>query len=600
MNIRTTEELITELATNSQQPLTEEQKILAYEFAAGLFVGRLEGLEAETTYTMQQLQGMHALSHKQTFYVEYFANTEGRLDAEKLGVTGKGLDDVCKVLIDTERINSLVTGDERKQIAERSTTWAREKLVAQLARPAETDAQFRLPMHLTINYDPDKILAKAAAVLAYRRFYHDALARTAAEPDQHLADAKRALVHVHLGRLNAVAAVDVFPALLSLEEQLSRSQSNYQAGEWLAKLRAVAPAIGDIHDLAGEDRLQAREVYARHLDAIRQGAPFELDDVDGDEATLFTQHALTDLADAIQTLGPKASGPERLIDLGRQLSDITWSAVQLQAFFEAVLREWGLLSQFATSWQEADDRDGFADDGKFQVIITPRRASLSVDSTRRIVNIPEGCERPLVGTYPSGALCLVAHELCHVLQGFADYELGEQIPLARIKGRRYRILREAGGVYQEKILEREYIGAIRSASDHYLHAYIAKTEGKSRIEVARVFYESVKDNQQLDPEGDQRVREFAVNRTGRLYRHGGQNSQVLDYVEQTIVCDVLAHHFTPEQVNAFLLGSASFSLEDSALLHRFGLLTLPLHAAISPAHEVMRVFLDEFRGEFHP
>lgn len=597
MNIRKTEELITELTLSPHHPLRENQKLLAYEFAAGLFVGQLDSLSAETDLTLQQLQGMHTLSHRQTFHIEYFAAGEGRADAERLGAPSKSLDDIAKALTDIEHINTHLTGDERKQIAERSTIWARSKLIAQLARPAETDVQFQLPLHLTVNYDPDKILAKAEAVQAYRRFYRQALERTSAEPDQHLAEAERALIQVYVGRLNTMAAVDVWPGLLSLEEQLTRSSSDYRTSEWTTKLRAVAPAIGDIHDLEGAERLEAREVYAKHLDAIRQGAPFELDDVDGDEATLFGQQALNDLADAIQTLGPKALAPTGLTELGRELQDVTWNAIQLQSFFEAILHRWGMLSQSKTSWQQADDRDGFADDGKFQVVITPRRASLSVDSTRRIVNIPEACERPLVGAYPSGALCLVAHELSHVLQGFADYELGEQIPLARIKGRRYRILREAGGVYQEKVLQREYLGAARGANGHYLQAYIAKTEGKSRIEVARVFYDSVTEGQQLSSEDAARSREFAINRTARLYRHGGQNSQVLDYVEQTIVCDVLTQQLAPDQIDAFLLGSASFSLEDSALLHRFGLLTLPTHAAVSPAHEVMRVFLEEFQNE---
>jgi len=590
MNIRTTEELIAELVSNPQQPLSEEQKLQACDYAAGLFAGRLDDLSVETDLTMQQLQGMHTLSHKQTFFVEYFADQTGAADAETLGVDGDDQAEICHMLTDTKRMESTITGDVRKEIAERSALWAKQKYLQQLTQPAETDADFKPPLHLTVNYDPSKLLAKAEAVKAYRRFYAEAKRRTADEPDQLLADAKRALISVYVGRLNAMAAVDVFPGLLSLEEQLVRSESNFQTGEWEAKLRAVAPAIGDIHDLEGEERLRARDVYARHLDAIRQGAPFELDEVDENEATVFSQQALRDLGDAIAALAPQVNGPDELTELGRELEDISWDATQIKAFFEAVLREWGMLSQHKTTWQESDDRDGFAEDEKFQVVVTPRRSNLSVDSTRRIVNIPESCVRSLVSVYPAGALALVAHELSHVLQAYADYELGKQIPLARIKGRRYRILREAGGAYQEKILQRDYLGASKGANGHYFHAYIAKSEGKSRIEVARVFYDSVKADRELSPKEDEQTRELAIGRTARLYRHGGQNSQVLDYVEQSVVCDILMQHLQPEQVDAFLLGSASFSLEDSALLHRYGLLMLPTSAAISPAHEVMRVF----------
>ena len=595
MNIRTTEELIAELIAHPQQPLSEEQKQRASDYAAGLFAGHLEGLDVEADLSMQQLQGMHTLSHKQTFFVEYFADEAGAADAETLGIDGHNQEEVCRVLTDTTRMESTVAGDARKEIAERSAIWAKQKYLTQLARDAETDAEFKPPLHLTVNYDPSKLLAKAEAVQAYRRFYAEALRRTANEPDRLLADAQRALISVYVGRLNAMAAVDVFPGLLSLEEQLVRSESNFQTGEWEARLRAVAPAIGDIHDLGGDERLRAREVYARHLDAIRQGAPFELDAVDADEAMLFGQQTLRDLGEAIAALAPQVEGPDELTELGRELQGISWGAAHIKTLFEAVLQEWGMLSRYKTTWQESDDRDGFAEDEKFQVVVTPRRANLSVDSTRRMVNIPENCVRPLVGVYPAGALALVAHELSHVLQGYADYELGEQIPLARIKGRRYRILREAGGAYQEKILQRDYLGAVKGANGHYLHAYIAKSEGKSRIEVARVFYESVKGDRELSPEEDAQTRELAIGRTARLYRHGGQNSQVLDYVEQSIVCDILMQRLQPEQVDAFLLGSASFSLEDSALLHRYGLLTLPDHAAISPAHEVMRVFLEKYR-----
>ncbi|HSW90727.1 MAG TPA: hypothetical protein VLF64_01895, partial [Candidatus Saccharimonadales bacterium] len=277
-------------------------------------------------------------------------------------------------------------------------------------------------------------------------------------------------------------------------------------------------------------------------------------------------------------------------DLARELEGINWDAKQIKQCVETVLEKWSVLSGHTVTWQEVDGRDGFAPDGKFQVIITPRRKNMSVDSTRRLVNIPEGTVRPLVGLYPAGALPLIAHELSHVLQAYADYELGQQIPLARIKGRRYRILREAGGAYQEKILCRDYLGLDRAPNLHYLIGYTAKVNGSTRLQVARAFYESLIQGKSLTNDEDLAARTLAVNRSSRLYRYGGHSSQALDYVEQSVVCGVLMERLSPDQVDAFLLGSTSFSLEDSALLHRFGLLTLPARAAYSPAQDVMRVF----------
>src|SRR5690242_1953709 len=120
MNIRTTEELIAELVSNPQQPLSEEQKLQACDYAAGLFAGQLGGLSVETDLTMQQLQGMHTLSHKQTFFVEYFADQAGAADAETLGVDGHDQAEICRMLTDTKRMESTIAGEVRKEIAERS------------------------------------------------------------------------------------------------------------------------------------------------------------------------------------------------------------------------------------------------------------------------------------------------------------------------------------------------------------------------------------------------------------------------------------------------------------------------------------------------
>ncbi len=585
MNIRKTEKLINQLLDKPTQPLDAEQKMMAFDYAVGLFVGRIGDLQVESDVTMQQLQGMHTLSQKQRFILDYFADDAGQEGAQKLGSSPE------QTLLDVEAMRRLMPADQRKEMAERGSDWFQTKVVEQLAHDASEDRHYTAPARLTVNYDPDKILIKAAIIQAYRQFYRQAFEETQREPDAHLAEAKRALIHVHVGRLNTMAAVDVFPGLLSLEEQMTRSRPSPLIDRWAARLATVAPAIGRLHELEGEARVAVREVYAKHLDAIRQGAPFELDEVDETEANVFSRETIRELTASIRILAPESSHNEPT-ELARQLQGVTWNAHQIKACIESVLDEWGMLSRFSTSWQEVEDRDGFADDEKFQVITTPQRKNLSVDSTRRIVNIPADTVRGLIGEYPAGALPLVAHELSHVLQAFADYELGEQIPLAKIKGRRYRVLREAGGMYQERIMSRDYFGTDREATPHYLNAYLAKCEGKNRLEVARVFYESTIAGRTLSPQEDEAARFFAVNRTARLYRYGGHNSQVLDYVEQSVVCDVLMRRLQPEQVDAFLLGSASFSLEDSALLHQFGLLHLPEKAAFSPAHDVMRLFLE--------
>ncbi|HKX23946.1 MAG TPA: hypothetical protein VJM46_01800 [Candidatus Saccharimonadales bacterium] len=589
MNVRKVEQLLTELLDAPTQPLNESQLELAFEFADGLFAGHVDSAHVAVDLTFGEVQAAHVLAQKLTFYLEYFTETEeGRADAVALGLTSQSVEQLALTLLDVERTRPT---DELKQASERSSNWSRGLLVDQLSRPNVDD----LPVvsRLTVNYEPTRLLAKAEAVAAYREFFAEVLRGLGGEPDERLADAKRALIHVYAGRLDAMAAVDIYPGLLSLEEQLTRSNPSEQVAQWEATLSRLAPALGRIHSLEGDERKAARETYAKHLDAIRQGAPLEIDEVNEQEAGLFVQQALAELSESVQI--ERAASESAPTDLARELEGVTWDAEQIKQLVEAVLREWGVLSDQAVTWQEVDDREGFAPDEKFQVIVTPRRKNMSVDSTRRIVNIPEDTVRPLIGLYPAGALPLVAHELSHVLQAYADYELGQQIPLARIKGRRYRILREAGGAYQEKVLCRDYLGLVREPNLHYLVAYAAKVNGGNRLQVARAFYESLVEGKDLAEDELQAARELAVNRSARLYRYGGHSSQALDYVEQSVVCGVLMERLSPEQVDAFLLGSASFSLEDSALLHRFGLLTLPATAAYSPAHDVMRVFDEQFR-----
>lgn len=446
-----TEQLFAELLGTPKHPLNNSQKKLAYEFAAGLFSGRVGSIKAGTPYDLGQIQAMRALSQKMTFYTDYFVDPAGRADARRLGFDGLAADAIAARLLDVPRITQSMPSDELKQIASRSGQWAQARLVEVLAQPADNDTQYAGASRLIVNYSPDKILQKAHALRAYLQFFDEAAYHLQTEPDNHLAEANHALLTVYRGRVKALAATDVFPALLSLEDQLAKSGQNQQSQQWGLQLAQVAPAIGRIGKLTGDDRLTAREYYAQHLDAIRQGAPFNLDDIDGQAAIKFSRKALSDIITSIKQLVANSSNSPQ-INLATRYKDVVWGDEQIKQFVQAVLAKWGMLSEYPATWQDTDGRNGFAPDGKFQVVITPHRNNMSVDSTRRIINIPADYQRPLINAYPAGALPLIAHELSHVLQAYADHDLGNQIPLARIKGRRYRILREAGGAYQERII----------------------------------------------------------------------------------------------------------------------------------------------------
>lgn len=594
MTIASIEQYISELLAAPTRQLSDDQQQIVFAFAEGLFKGKTAEAASDSPLSLSDILSLRALSQKHTFYVGYFAETsEGRKDARVLGIIDQAAEVVPERLLEISRIAKIPL-EVRAEIAQRSCRWAREQLATQLLHDESTDETYLAPQRLTVNYDPDAILQKAAAVRSYQLFYEQVSRSLAREPDTRVVEAKRVVLELYAGRLRAMAAVDVLPAVLSLEDQLTFARPSAQKSAWEKAIQRAAPPIGALHVLAGEPRIMARSTYARHLDAIRQGAPYELDEVHGQPES-FTAQTVADLQRALELL-QKPADFLRKTSLGLQLEKVVWHAPEIKSFIEEILRTWDMLSEQSVVWAEVERRAGFAPDGKFQVVITPRRTHMTVDSVRRIVNVPETIARPLAGLYPAGALPLIAHELTHVLQAFADYELGRRIPLARIKGRRYRIVREAGGVYQESIMAKKYFGTSRRPNWHYLAAYQEKLLGRSRVAVARAFYESYVADRQLNAEEAAAARELAVDRTARLYRRGGYNSQVLDYLEQSVVCAVLLERTDPVRANAFLLGASSFNLEDSAALHRYGLLSIPTGVAYSPVVAVMDTFLSGGRG----
>ncbi len=82
----------------------------------------------------------------------------------------------------------------------------------------------------------------------------------------------------------------------------------------------------------------------------------------------------------------------------------------------------------------------------------------------------------------------------------------------------------------------------------------------------------------------------------RLSRSGGHSSQPLDYIEQELILRGLEG--LPEgQVMAIAMAGGSFSLGDSAALHRVGLLDLPKSVPQRPAQDVLRIYRDQFHGK---
>ena len=89
----------------------------------------------------------------------------------------------------------------------------------------------------------------------------------------------------------------------------------------------------------------------------------------------------------------------------------------------------------------------------------------------------------------------------------------------------------------------------------------------------------------------QKAANLAVNRTLRLYRHGGFNSQTLDYAEQGLIVNAL-RNMKPEEAASFVIASGSFDIKDAVKLHKFGLLP-KAETQYNPASDVMRIYREK-------
>lgn len=571
------------ILNSSEVERTEAEKTELTQFAEGLFEGSYQDLEAGVSQNLEAIHTTETKTHRQSYYLDYFLTEKGKADLALLGLPQDASEEVIvQTLTDVSYISGRLETKTRKQISHRSVSWHKHTLAEHLLDDPTEEAGFEAYRKVEVNYNPDKLLGKIDELRRYRRFY-GRLKRQLRGGDQTdgSVDAKQALLAVYTGRVNHLLT-EMYPVALSLAQQLQRSTPSDQIDLWINRLSSVAPFIAEVYDAV--DATEREQTLARRFDFIRNG--------------VADSGGLTPLSDEIRTfLGKEQSTQtlEGLIppDVLAEMDATTWDAEQLKGFLEAVLEDWGKLSAEQVSWDVVDKREGFAPDGLYQVIISPKKNNLEVLSAKRVMVVPDKFKRTLTSAYPAGALPVSAHELAHVLQSFADRELGKAIPLAKIKGRRFATLREAGGLYQEQVMQAVYFGRTRPTNPHYARALEAKLSGANNMQVVRAFYDSYVDTlDSPDEEALQVARQLAVDRAMRLYREAGYNTQPLDYIEQGLIANELLD-LPHDQINSLIIGGSSFNLHDSALLHRVGLLEIPTTLEHDPVHDVMKVFFEQ-------
>ncbi len=561
--------------------LCEAELTDAYQFAQDLFDGSppkllrdslgnaADGLRCPKNLT--EIRNNSIAVHAHTFYTGYFETSAGEGKLHSVGLVA-----------DTE---DNVSMRYERTLAAASNDWFIDELSSRLASNRAEDVSCTDATKRFEHTAPHKLLDQLDDLQGYRTLYRHVSAALAEQVKKEgLTDilvVKKYLLALHYERVNDMVA-DSYPVATKTAVWLEGQPPSEENIKLRDRFASAAPAAAYLFNLVPEKQALVCDQLTRRLDLLRNGAARQ---ADGSLGPISAE--LTGLIEGLSDRGDAADlTPVVTAEVLKTMENTTWEADDLDEFLSALLAEWGLLSAHKSNWQEVGDRSGPASDGKWQIIITPKAQSLSVNSAKQIMSVPKKFKRTLSQDSPAGALPISAHEVVHVLQAeYARRQIG-RLALAQIGGRRAGVMKEMGGVHQE----REFfhlIGKTRTVNSTYYRALQAKTNGANQTETARAFLDAG------DPATAMGRRAPAADRSLRLYRNGGHNSQPLNYAEQDLIVQSL-RHLPGEQVTAIAIAGSCFSLRDTAKLHRCGLLDIPQAVPYQPAKDVLNVYLRDF------
>ncbi len=201
-----------------------------------------------------------------------------------------------------------------------------------------------------------------------------------------------------------------------------------------------------------------------------------------------------------------------------------------------VLKSYGLLSE-SQDWDS--ERESFAPDGKWQVIVNDKFKSLSVNNKQRVVRVP----RKTISI--ARALPLINHEITHVIQDDNKRAISNLAIMDRIGIDNVSEQTESGGIWQEKVAREAILGEVDKEinGSSYLQALRVKARGGTFGECVQAYFEDL--SIRMPDIASDKVAAQAVNRTRRIFRSGGlefaqessylTNTQTLNYLEQQLI-----------------------------------------------------------------
>lgn len=558
------DEYLAILTSDPEMPLNDNELERVVAFEDGLIEGRYitrsgEFVQAREERSLEVVNDeSEYLPARHEITAEYFLTEEGRTLALGHGINLAGVETPQQILNAIRRVAASIDRVELKNLSKSSLDWATERITDEI-KTGEVTPDFTRCMV----FDDTSVLRNSVQAYAeYRTFCLRVRGDLQHQhEDEREIAAKREVADQYTKIINGKLA-ELYPDVLWAWDQA------YAANDEVAMrdLREIWPA-GETFARA---KPEVRRYYIMALDRLRNGTSYDEGQptaINQELRDLFSGES-PDLHEAGRVEGGRFTPEEH-----EKLSKIILDAGGMKALCKDTLSELGLLSsEPEETYDENEGRTHRAADGKWQVAILKRIKSMGAEDPQGVFEIPEKFKRSLTkSTAPVGAIPGAAHEITHIYQHNNLRNNRGSLRIARkLRGRSSVVLREAGGVYSEHLIQQELFGVERPDSPHYMRAIEVIEAGGGEKQAIMAFYEGYR---AANP--DELVEaciEVAESRVMRLCRrYGGFNSQPLNYAQTAAF--VTAAGRMSEAQRAMIFAEGAFDLPDMVALHRFGLLS---------------------------
>lgn len=509
-------------------------------------------LERESELS-SRLEGIYAVTPQNAvIHPEYLFTADGRAEfAELCNSTVPEFSDLAEVqafLFDKQSSLAAVPAKQRQAFEGRTRNFVegkiKEELLAAITKTGDLEVdEIENPHFFTIRLTPELTLQKLDALRAFKAELKQMLIDV--DPQTESEKVWGEMLKLYLKRINSMLA-DLAQAGLAIKHKEA-------AGVVLSDVEKAL--LVRVFEVGNSDRVAAR------YDKFQHGAAAEAD-VTGNYRQI--SETLADFAETKaeiwkNNVKQKAENIAAAGLDGQKLKEAVYDREYIKTAAEEVLASYDLLSDESSETFDPE-REGPAQDNKWQVIVSDAYGVMGVDSKQKIVKIPAKNQTPT-----SLFSITLAHEIeGHVLQHENKEKIGMHL-YQRVGSEGSSMFAEGGAMMNQDYVSKAAFNYASSAHAHYVRAMLAKHEGGTYLDCVKAFYDSAREphvellaEKKIDQaEYIKRCKtavRLAVNRTRRLFRNGGDygsseasltNSQPTAYLEQIALQEKLKEHGMP-------------------------------------------------------